>query len=345
MPPKKRTPPVEEVQQEGEDNQGIHVDPSFYTKMSNERLNAHDWSGCSGLAVVLYLWLCDKVTEAYDENGVAIGVVMFGRPVAFSTIANDRNLDSTWRAVQRNMQHLVDRGFIRRRRHQTTQGYSYEVIGCAREVTPEGAVKGKDGKVYFDTQKKKKKEEPSPSLECGICGLGLCDCKCLDELAIEYAAPVKPVMQDNFIKITCPKCRLTSMMTQHAYDNHVSICTGRGYDEPVKTTPPPAPIKSVPLPAPVEPKCPGCSKPINKCVCFKCPECSWAHDDQASLDECKAKHQAKREAKEKEDREWGIEFAASTAALNKRLAEAKAKKEEHDRQVREWVYGKEQPTL
>ena len=98
---------------------------------------------CAGCPA--HWWLCDKITEAHDEDGVSIGVVMFGRPVAFSTIANEQNLHWRWTNMQRLTDNLCERGFIRRKRHQTTQGYSYEVVGCAREVLPGGAVRGKDG--------------------------------------------------------------------------------------------------------------------------------------------------------------------------------------------------------
>lgn len=330
IPAKKQSRPTQEVQQKTEECQGIHVDPAYYAQLSNRHLNAKDWSGCSALAVLLYWWLCDKVTEAYDENGASIGVVMFGRPVDFSTIADDKNLGTTWRAVQRNMKHLDDRGFIRRKRHQTTQGYSYEVVGCAREVLPEGAVKGKDGKTYCkkpkaEATKSSKTDEPEPSLASSFNLIGNDP-----ELDLDYVAHVNSVVvKDDFIKVTCPKCQLTGVMTQKAHDRHLAICTGRGHDtEPVKETPT----------APVKPAdCLGCNKPVNKCECFKCPECQWRHDNQASLNECMAKHKAKA----KEEREWQIELAEMAAKAEKKEADEKAKKDAYDRKLQDLLYGRQ----
>ena len=313
----------------GEDSRGIHVDPAYYAQLSNRHLNAKDWSACSALAVLLYWWLCDKVTEAYDENGVSIGVVMFGRPVGFSTIANDKNLNSTWRAIQRNMKHLESRGFIRRKRHQTTQGYSYEVVGCAREVLPEGAVKGKDGKTYYkklkaEATKSSKTDEPEPSTAPSF-NLDGND----RDLDFDSVAPVMPGMQGDYIKITCPKCQLTSMMTQKAYDRHLVICTGRGYDaEPVKKAPP----------EPVVPdNCLGCNKPVNKCECFKCRRCQRCYKDADDLKECIDKHNNE----DKEEREWQIEIAQMATKAKKKEAEEKAKKEEYDRILQKLLYGKQ----
>jgi hypothetical protein len=158
MPPKKVaiTPSVKPSTNEKQ--KGIRVDPAKYTMLSNRHLKAKDWAGLGALSLLIYWWLCDKVTSAYDENGVSIGVVMFARPINFKLIANADNLGTTWLSVQRNMKHLVGRGFIRRQRHSTTQGYSYEVIGCAREVSD--VIKGRDGKKY--------KENP-PSLNGDFC--------------------------------------------------------------------------------------------------------------------------------------------------------------------------------
>ena len=297
--------------------------------LSNRHLNAKDWSGCSALAVLLYWWLCDKVTEAHDEDGVSIGVVMFGRPVDFSTIADDKNLGTTWRAVQRNMKHLDDRGLIRRKRHQTTQGYSYEVVGCAREVLPEGAVKGKDGRTYYkkpkaDATKSSKTDETDPSLAPSL-NLDKND----PDLDFNSEAPVMPGMQGDFITITCPKCQLTSMMTKKAYDRHLVICTGRKYDiQPVKKAPP----------APVVPDaCLGCNKPINKCECFKCRRCNLCYRDADGLSKCIDRHKAE----DKAEREWRIELSEMAAKAKKKEADEKAKKEEYDRMLQEQLYGKQ----
>lgn len=93
--------------------------------------------------MLLWWWLNDKVTEAYAEDGVSIGVVMFGNPVDFDIIADADNLGTTWKSIQRNMQTLANKGFIRRKRHGVAKGYSFEVVGCAREVSDKVSLKGK----------------------------------------------------------------------------------------------------------------------------------------------------------------------------------------------------------
>ena len=134
MPP--ISPPVNNPQPPPEEAKpGIHVDPQMYSKLSNQYLKAKDWKGCSAIAVLLWWWLNDKVTEAYEEEGVNIGTVMFGNPVDFDIIANADNLGTTWKSIQRNMQTLTNKGFIRRKRHGVAKGYSFEVIWCAREVS------------------------------------------------------------------------------------------------------------------------------------------------------------------------------------------------------------------
>lgn len=261
IPAKKQSRPTEEVQQKAEECQGIHVDPAFYAMLSNRHLNAKDWSECSALAVLLYWWLCDKVTEAYDEKGVSIGVVMFGRPVDFSTIADDKNLGTTWRAVQRNMKHLDDRGFIRRKRHQTTQGYSYEVVGCAREVLPEGAVKGKDGKTYYkkpeaSAAKSSKTDEPEPDT-------------------------TEPEKQSAF---TCPKCGLEGYGTQDVYSKHLST-----HDSEPDKTAAPLPVKN-----PDDEPCPGgCGQTKLMCQCNPCPRCKLYFSSPDGVAECMEKHKQK----------------------------------------------------
>jgi hypothetical protein len=62
---------------------GIHIDPSKYTKVPNTIFN--NLQDASGKTFLTYLWLLDKITSAYDEDGVNIGIVMYGRSGVRST--------------------------------------------------------------------------------------------------------------------------------------------------------------------------------------------------------------------------------------------------------------------
>jgi hypothetical protein len=111
--------------------------------------------------ILLYLWLSDKTTSAYDEDGTTIGVVMFGNDIPFSVIADENNLRYHWSTIQSNMQWLCDRGLVRRKRGQTTEGYRFEVVGSARKVDEQSTLKTArklKGETYY---KKDKPVEPS----------------------------------------------------------------------------------------------------------------------------------------------------------------------------------------
>ncbi|HWA95061.1 MAG TPA: hypothetical protein VG844_10720 [Terracidiphilus sp.] len=190
MPPKQ----VKTTTQDEPEKQGIRVDPKMYAKLYNLHLSASDWEGCSANAILLYWWLCDKVTDTRVEDGVTYGVVMFGRPVSFQTIADENNLKSNWKTIQRNMQLLTDRGFILRKRSTTTTGYSYEVVFG---VLGESETKTLKGKKYTKVESDEVTEEEIQFLDeskttskyppCDMCGKAYEICNCGDAPAdIEY---------------------------------------------------------------------------------------------------------------------------------------------------------------
>jgi predicted transcriptional regulator len=140
---------------------GIHVNEQYNTSFPNFAYDPKFWKpaevegvkGCrmpSANAVLLYLWLIDKVTSVYEEDGRMIGKVLGGMPIGMATIANADNLNTKWGSVQRGMAHLVSVGLVRRR-HQAGDGSkktrekcSYEVLYCRKEfkngVQPDGSI-------------------------------------------------------------------------------------------------------------------------------------------------------------------------------------------------------------
>jgi hypothetical protein len=311
------TPTDTETEQE---EKGIRVDPTFYTMLSNQHLNSKDWAGFSALAVLLYWWLCDKVTEAYDEDGVSIGVVMFGRPIGFSTIANDKNLNTSWRAVQRNMQHLDDRGFIRRKRYLTTQGYIYEVVGCAREVLPEGAVKGKNGKLYFKATpeeqaakikgQKDKGHKPDQAL-CDFCKKPLNACDCLELVNEDEILAEAEKQTEKPVNFTCPICHLTSYLTQAVADKHMATCKAA----PAKVAPP---VVITPTPA----------KIVTPAPTYPCSSCGKQHPTEQERTDCGLAFEKKKIVEEEERKKDAAERAEMYQEIRRHREEYERKEEE-----------------
>ena len=138
-----------------------------------------------------------------------------------------------------------------------------------------------------------------------------------------------PGMQGDFITITCPKCQLTSLMTQKAYDRHLVICTGRGYDsKPVKDTP----TEPVVSPAPVE-------QPPT----YYCSTCSQKHPTKQERTECRlafekrmeeskiaeADRRAKAAAEQEEAyKKWNEQQREMMREVQARQAEFKRKEDE-----------------
>ena len=199
-----------------------------------------------------------------------------------------------------------------------------EAAGLTEEETKKKKsqrIKGKNGHTYT---RKSDVTPPAEDAPCDVCGADWIECICGQK---PTDAAVPPA--ETFNKMTCPKCEVTSMMTQQAYVNHISICTGK-----VKTTPPsldviktaslPAPIKLVPVsppptPAPpVEPKvkCPmhnctaeGTKDTLEKHMALRnnvCKECNTAYHTMKERHDCENKHvdEYNAERKAKEEAEW-----------------------------------------
>ena len=175
-------------------------------------------------------------------------------------------------------------------------------------------IRGKNGHTYT-------KVAPKPAeLLCDLCGNPFLECVC------DREPEATPPPSEDFNEMTCPKCEVTGLMTQHAYDNHVSICTGK-----VKTAPPPPEINK-PTPVPVKPASvqvppppppvvvvPKVNCPMPHCSAFGteeqvnahmttlnhvCKECKTAYHTKLELTACEDKHldeyKASRKAKEEE---------------------------------------------
>jgi DNA-binding transcriptional ArsR family regulator len=82
---------------------------SFYFPIHSGILTPHHKEKI-GPALWEFLWLISKTTKEIDENGEKIGIVLGGRPIKFSEIAED--LGSSESTVKRNIARLKEQNYI-----------------------------------------------------------------------------------------------------------------------------------------------------------------------------------------------------------------------------------------